>query len=213
VAYNLDDFGRQVQRRPPLAQAQARFHPIRNQARQAGVVLESARPPAPIARLWAEVWQNLDTITDLLGLSGDFVIAPDQPVLIDPPGFEHFPWPIRPPGPVGPPPALPLVDQAIGELEAYLVAIQPNLASIPEGPRFHRDARDLRDALLALRQPLAAGAWDPGAAQRFARVEADTRRLVDRTVRVSRGQIGPNNARVLRVRDLVDQIGRLLPTF
>lgn len=101
--------------------------------------------------------------------------------------------------------AVPLVDEAIREVDVYLLGIRPNLSVIPEGPQFHRDAQELRNALTGLRQGLSAGGWNPAVGRQQAESEAIIRRLVDRTLRVGRGQIGPNNARILRIRDLIDQ--------
>ena len=86
-----------------------------------------------------------------------------------------------------------------------------HLSAIPEGPQFHRDAQELRNALLELRQAMASGGWNPSVGRQQAQVDALLQRLVDRTARVSRGQIGPNNARIIRVRDLVNEARNLPP--
>lgn len=187
------------------------LQPIRNQARRTGAVLQGARPPRGIARSWNDIERGIDELSRLLGLSGDFIIDPNQPVLIDPPGYEQLPWPGFPGlgggGGVLPPTAqaVPLIDEAIREVDVYLLGIRPNLSVIPEGPRFHRDAQELRNALIGLRQGLSAGGWNPSVGRRQAEAEAIVQRLVDRTLRVGRGQIGPNNARVLRIRDLINE--------
>jgi hypothetical protein len=101
--------------------------------------------------------------------------------------------------------AVPLVDEAIREVQVYLLGIRPNLSVIPEGPQFHRDAQELRNALVGLRQGLSAGGWNPAVGRQQAEAETIVQRLVDRTLRVGRGQIGPNNARILRIRDLINE--------
>ncbi|WP_169978579.1 hypothetical protein [Tautonia rosea] len=185
--------------------------PIQNQARHTAAVLQGARPPVRIARAWNDVQRGIDDLSRLLGVGGDFIIDPNQPVIIDRPGYDQLPWP-GPPGWGGgggilPPmaQAVPFIDEAIREVDAYLLGIRPNVSIIPEGPQFHRDAQELRNALLGLRQGLAAGGWNPSVGRQHREAEAIAQRLVDRTLRVGRGQIGPNNARVLRIQDLINQ--------
>lgn len=196
LADDLDAFGRQAKRRAPLSQVQASFRPIRGQARRIGGMLERAQAPAYIKNQWSGVDANLVQIDELISGVGP----------IPPP-------PIQPPIGTLPPAAqvLALVDQALGELDAYAAALRPNVGSVPEGPQFQADARSVRDALVAFRAPMAAGTWDAPTRRAYGRLDADSKRLADRTVRVSQGRIGPNNARALRVRELVDQMRELLP--
>lgn len=199
LADDLSGLGQLAKRRAPLSQVQASFRPIRGQARRIGGTLDRARPPAHLANLWSGIDANLAQIEELILGTGP-ITPPIQP-------------PISPPIGTLPPTAriVALIDQALGEIDAYAAAIRPNVGSIPEGPQFQSDARGVRDALVAFRPLLVDGIWDASARRAFSRVDTDSRRLADRTVRVSQGRIGPNNARAMRVRELVEQMGELLP--
>lgn len=201
LADDLDTFGRLARRRAPLSQVQASFRPVRGQARRIGGTLERAQAPAYVKNLWSGIDTNIATIDELISGVG--------------PGPGLLPPPIVNPPPIGtvPPTArvVALIDQALGELDAYAAALRPNVRSIPEGPRFQSDANSARDALVAFREALSNGRWDANARRAFGRVDTDSRRLADRTVRVAQGRIGPNNARALRVREIVDEMRDLLP--
>jgi hypothetical protein len=216
LASGLDQLSSLARYQAPIGKLQAAFGPVDNQARRIDSTMQRARPSSGIVRSWDGIGRGLQEIAGQIGLGGGTIIDPNRPVIIDPPGYGQFPWPIPPGGGGGglpPPPsasAVPLIDQAIAELDAYLVAIQPHLSVIPEGPQFHRDARELRNALVGLRQAIASSGWNPSVGGLYDQADVILRRLVDRTARVSRGQIGTNNARILRVRDLMAQARSLL---
>jgi hypothetical protein len=133
-------------------------------------------------------------------------------VIINPPAFAQLPWAIQPTAPIPPSSQVAaLADQAFREVDAYLLGIQPNLLKIPEGPQFRNDAANLRQAILELRQAAATGYAPGAAAQALRRAGAIHQRLLDRTLRVSRGQVGPNNARVYAIGSILDQIRPLIP--
>lgn len=204
LADDLDAFARLVRRRAPPAQVQASFRPILGLSRRIGRAFNRPEAPANLVNLWRGIESNLARIDELVLGDGGGTITPPRP----PGGVRP---PTVPPGPTPLARAVDLIDQALGELDAYAAAIRPSVDKIPEGPQFQNDARNLRDALISLRAPLAAGTWNASARRAFGRADSDSKRLADRTIRVSGGQIGPNNARALRVRELVDQIRRLLP--
>lgn len=184
----------------PLGQLQAAVPPLRNLARNTGTSLLGARPPADLQRGWSAVTQGVDALATTLGLSLDYVIDAHEPVILDPPAYDDLPWNLRPGGlPMPGPNPVAVADQAIAEVDGFLLAIQPNLTRIPEGPRFQSDARSLRNRLLDLRQRLARGEYAGGLRSPYAAAESDYRRLADRINRVSGGRSGPNIERVGRI--------------
>jgi hypothetical protein len=50
-----------------------------------------------------------------------------------------------------------LLDQSVGQLDAFLTGTTPLVAGIPDVPRVQRDARTLRSRILTLRQQAAGG--------------------------------------------------------
>lgn len=198
-------FHGQVGLAQPLGTLQATWMPLREQARMVEMGLATVRPPRGVDEAWRTVRGDLDRITTTLGLSPDYTVQPDRPVIINPPAFPNLPYPITPDwaSRPNPSPVLGLVDQAIGEVDGFLLGIQPNLLVIPEGPRFQADAREVRGSLMRLRQATLGPPGNRVAAEALRRVEADYARLRNRTDRIARGKYGTNIARVLRLGDLI----------
>jgi hypothetical protein len=214
VAAQVVQFHDLVRRGGALGQLQAADLAIRNQVRQIGVVMEGAGPPVRVLQVWRAVAATSDQLGDALGLSRDYLIDPNQPVIINRPAYGQLPWTIVPTTSAPPTGALvPLIDQALGETNGFLAALLPNLLRIPEGPGFQADARALIGDLLGFRQAIASGALGPPLFEAARRVDATYRRLLDRTNRIARGQVGPNIARVYRIGTVIDQIRGSLPRF
>jgi hypothetical protein len=96
-----------------------------------------------------------------------------------------------PPG-VGHAPVIGLVDQLIAEVGAFLEVFGPTAHIVPQGERMYRDAIDLHQAAVGLRQAALGGA-SPHELRKFhQRMERSCGRLVSRVDSVARGRSGPN---------------------
>jgi hypothetical protein len=177
---------------PPLPQVQVAWRGLERQARSAGRLLESARPPASVARAWDASRSRFDDMSQLLSLD---------------PMFGPGPGPIRPPVIIEPTPSdqmVNLVDQAIGQLDAFLLALQPQVLNVPEGFQFQADAQAVRAEMMGLRQALYSPPRD--ASRSFRQAEAAYTRLRARTERLGQGRDGPMINRVRAVGDVLNTL-------
>jgi hypothetical protein len=200
----------QARRSNPLTTLQAGWASVRGRSAGLAASLRGVRPPPAVVSGLNALQADLDALAGSLGISPGYVVDPDRPSLLEPPAYGGLPYPIVPPTiPPWPydPPVVRLIDQALGEVDAFLLGIRPHLGTIPEGPRFQADAVALRNDLLDLRQRVLARDAGPSRAAAFARVDRSYRRLADRTARIAKGRYGPN---IARVDSLGTLIGRIL---
>jgi hypothetical protein len=197
----VHDLQHETFRSPPtaLSALQGRWEGLERQARYADRLLEDARPPASVARAWDASRSRFNDMSRLLGRDATFGG-----------GFNPGPDPVRPP--VRPPVVDPtpsdqmvnLADQAIGQLDAFLLALRPQLLNVPEGFQFQADAQAVRAEMMGLRQALYAS---PRAASRaFRQAEATYTRLRARTERLGQGRDGPMINRVRAVGDVLNAL-------
>jgi hypothetical protein len=196
-----------------LDDLRAAFESIRAQVVMASRTIESARPPLGVTQSLREAKRALGGLEGALALNPSLVV-PDRPVIIDPPAFPNLPYPVTPPGLAQPPARLVAqIDEALALTDGFLAAIQPGVLTIPEGPQFLADGRQVLLGLSALRQ----AAFEPGGPAAILpamqRVERDYQRLRRRTEKVSRGRLGPNIERVLRLGDTLAAIRRSVPAY
>ena len=130
--------------RPPLAQAQARFHPLRNSARELGRQVERARSPQTIIPAWNSVQTSLEVARTMLRLGPEYVMQ-TEPELAREERIRRA-----------------LVHEFTGlvaEMDTFMTGLNDK---VPEGPQIRIEALALRNALNRLRHHTAAG--DPMAA-------------------------------------------------
>jgi hypothetical protein len=131
---NLDGLARRGTDRQRL---QWELDTLRTQAERIEPQLLAGRPPYFVRLYWQSVNSSLDQMRDTLGAStgGSTVLRPT-------PLHESI---------------LPLVDQAVSQIDVFLAGTNPLVFGVAEVPRVQRDVRNLRTRLLTLRQQAGAG--------------------------------------------------------
>jgi hypothetical protein len=176
--------------RPPLAQAQSRFHPLRNSAREVSRQLERARSPKTIAPAWNSVQTSLEAVRNTLRLGPEYVVQSEPEVARE----ERL--------------RRALVHELTGliaEMDTFMTGLNDE---VPEGPQIRIEALALRDALNRLRRHTAASAPDGRIAPDLAVADSAHRTLTARVERVNqKRQPGPN---VLRIRRIGEALARIL---
>ena len=175
--------------RPPLAQAQARFHPLRNLATELGRQLERARSPQTIAPAWRSVQTSLEVARTTLRLGPEYVMQ-SEPALAREERIRRA-----------------LIHELTGliaEMDTFMTGLNDK---VPEEPQIRIDALALRDALNRLRRHTAAGAPDGRIIPDLAVADNAHRTLAAHVERVNQNrQPGPN---VLRVRRIGEALARI----
>jgi hypothetical protein len=174
---------------PPLAQAQARFHPLRNSARELGRQLERARPSQTITPAWNSLQTSLEVARTMLRLGPEYVIQ-SNPDLAREERLRRA-----------------LVHELTGliaEMDTFMAGLSDK---VPEGPQIRIEALALRDALNRLRRHTAAGTSDGRIIPDLAVADNAHRALAAHVERVNQNrQPGPN---VLRVRRIGEALARI----
>jgi hypothetical protein len=175
--------------RPPLAQAQARFHPLRNSARELGQQLERVRSPQTITLAWTTVQTLLEAARTTLRLDPEYVVQ-SEPELAREERLRRA-----------------LVHEITGliaEMDIFMIGLNER---VPEGPQIRIEALALRDALNRLRRHTAASAPDGRITPDLAVADNAHRTLAAHVERVNQNlQPGPN---VLRVRRIGEALARI----
>jgi hypothetical protein len=181
---------------PPLAQAQARFHPLRNSARDLGRQLERARPPQTIAPAWNSLQTSLEVARTMLRLGPKYVMQ-SEPDLAREERLRRA-----------------LVHELTGliaEMDTFMVGLSDK---VPEGPQIRIEALALRDALNRLRRHAAAGTSDGRIIPDLAVADNAHRALAAHVERVNQNrQPGPNVLRVRRIGEALARIQNAAPGF
>lgn len=205
LAAQLGTLRDQARRQNSLTVLQAGWGTISTRSAGISQSLRAASLPGSVANGLTALEADLDGLARVLQVSNSYVANPGQPALIDPPAYSGIPYQVVPTSVNRPyPTTLPSIDQALGQIDAFLLGIRPNIGTIPEGPRFQSDAVALRNDLLNLRQQtLNSGVMPPDA---LARLDRSYRRLASRTGRIAQGRYGPNIARIDTLGPIIGQI-------
>jgi hypothetical protein len=182
--------------RPSLSQAQARFHPLRNSAREVGLQLERARSPRTITSAWNSVQTSLESVRTTLRLGPEYVVQNELEV-----SRENR-----------------LRRALIHELTGLIAEMDTFMAGfndrVPEGPQIRIEALALRDALNRLRRHTAASASDGRIIPDLAVADNAHRTLAARVERVNKErQPGPNVLRIRRIGEALARIQNAAPGF
>jgi hypothetical protein len=136
-AASVDAFDDLAHRNTSRQRLQWELDALRAQTDRIEPQLLAGRPPYFVRLYWQSVESSLDQIRETLGASGG-----GSTVLRPTPLHESI---------------LPLVDQAISQVDVFLTGTNPLVFGVPEVPRVQRDVRNLRTRLLTLRQQAGAG--------------------------------------------------------
>ena len=136
-AAGVDAFDDLARRSTSRQRLQWELDALRAQTDRIEPQLLAGRPPYFVRLYWQSVESSLDQVRDTLGASsgGSTVLRPT-------PLHESV---------------LPLVDQAISQVDVFLTGTNPLVFGVPEVPRVQRDVRNLRTRLLTMRQQAGAG--------------------------------------------------------
>jgi hypothetical protein len=118
--------------------------------------------------------------------------------------------PFPPGGGMGVSPVAGLADQLLNETSTFIAGFVQNAARVPEGRFILAEAQQLQTAANGFRQQAYSNLAPSQLAQQFMNVNACWQRLGQRVQRISRGQVGPNIARVQNLGAICSQIGQLL---
>jgi len=131
--------------------------------------LRFGSPAGNIVQEWRQVSQDLQQIARLLGVSQGAMIDPNAPVLFNSPTFHHLPYQLQysTSSPSGAK-SRALIDSTIAEIDAFSAGFTPLLPYLSGGPQLQAAARDLRNALVELKNDIS---WNTPANQIKARLD------------------------------------------
>ncbi len=111
-----------------------------------------------IAQRWDIVSRDLQQLGEVVGVGLGPTIDPGQPVLLNAPTYFQLPYQVqRPTTAQLSSQAIPITDQAMAHVDAFVVGFNRFLPYSPRVPALQAQARGLRMALVQLRQQLAGG--------------------------------------------------------
>ena len=108
------------------------------------------------------------------------------------------------------PPSVTLADAIVGEIDVFLRAFGPTRCAVPCGEEIYRDAIQLQQLTLELRQAAAAGAPPCDLRALYRQVDCACGRLVGKVNRIARGRCGPNIQQVRTIGALCQELGTVL---
>lgn len=136
-AANVAQFDDLARRGTSRQRLQWELDALRDQTDRIEPQLLAGRPPYFVRLYWQSVESSLDQLRETLGASGS-----GSTVLRPTPLHEQL---------------IPLVDQAIGQVDVFLTGTNPLVFGVADVPRVQTDVRNLRNRLLTLRQQTVAG--------------------------------------------------------
>ena len=108
---------------------------------------------------WDVVNWDLQQVGELVGVSAGPTIDPGQPVLFNAPTYSQLPYQVQRPMPTRTPRSMvPAIDQAVAQVNAFVVGFNPFLPYYPQVPALQTQARSLRLSLIQLRQEVTGTA-------------------------------------------------------
>lgn len=168
---------------------------LREQAGRIRTQLFANRPAYGVRLYWQSVESGLDQLRDTLGPVTGGSSGNSSTVLRPAPLYDNL---------------VQLLDQSIGQLDAFLAGTTPLVAGIPDVPRVQRDARTLRTRILTLRQQSAAG--EPAAVlkQTLQQMIGDYQAAYDRWNRIVADYRVINPARLAPVGETLNRVEQLI---
>jgi hypothetical protein len=111
-----------------------------------------------VAQRWALVLEDMRELGELVGVSTGATIDPGQPVMLNLPTYHRLPYQVRRPTAAElSSKAIPVTDQAIAHVDAFVTGFNRFLHLSPRVPALQAQARQLRVRLGQFRQELAGG--------------------------------------------------------
>jgi hypothetical protein len=151
--------------------------------------LLAGRPPYFARLYWQSVESSLDQLRESVGVSdGSTVLRPT-------PLHESL---------------LPLLDQAIAQIDVFLTGTNPLVFGIPDVPRVQRDARALRGRVLTLRQQAGAGEPAEALKQTLTAMVSDYKTAFDRWNQIVAAHRLINPARISPVGETLNRVEQLI---
>jgi len=118
-------------------------------------------PAGGVVQRWDVVNWDLQQVGELVGVSTGPAIDPGQPVLFNAPTYSQLPYQVhRPMATRTPRNMVPAIDQAVAQLNAFVVGFNPFIPYYPQVSTLQKQARSLRLSLIQLRQE-ATGSASP----------------------------------------------------
>ncbi len=164
-----------------LPPSEVRSRVLRLRVLGAGVseLMRREAPAGQVLQRWNIVTQDLQQLSDAAGLGVSLAIDPGAPVLYNAPTYYQLPYQVQRPAPVRvPTDAVPMIDQAVAQLNAFVVGFNQFLPYYPQVPGLQGQARRLRLLLLQFRQELTAGGLPQGLKPRLTEINQALEGLV-----------------------------------
>ncbi len=145
-----------VRQNGSLLQMKSSFSRLRSLASGISNSVRYGNPAGSVSFSWNATVQQLQRLGRLLNMSGGPSIDPGCPVLFNSPTFHHLPYELQPivasSASVN---ATRVIDEAIGQVDAFIAGFTPLVAYSPQIPSLQASARSLRNALAQLRQEVS----------------------------------------------------------
>lgn len=139
-----------------LLQMRSSYAQLRSLASGISNSVRYGNPAGNIAYSWNATVQQLQKLGRLLDMSGGPSIDPGYPVLFNSPTFHHLPYELQPivtsSASVT---ATRLIDEAIGQIDAFIAGFTPLATYSPRIPALQAKATALRSSLAQLRQEVS----------------------------------------------------------
>lgn len=167
----LDALDQALRWNAPAAEVRARVLRLRVLGAGVSELMRQGAPAGQVLQRWNIVTQDLQQLSDVAGLGLGAAIDPGAPVLFNAPTYYQLPYQVqRPAPPRVPADALPMIDQTVAQLNAFIVGFNQFLPYYAEVPGLQGHARRLRLLLLQFRQELAAGGVAQGLKTRLTEI-------------------------------------------
>ncbi len=155
----VDAFHHTVRVGTPMAEVRAYVLRLRALADGISQTMRVHIPAGGVVQRWDVVNWDVRQVGELLGVAAGPAIDPGQPVLFNAPTYSQLPYQVHRPTPTRTPrDMVPAIDQAVAQVNAFVVGYNPFLTHYPQVPVLQKQARSLRLALIQLRQEVTGGA-------------------------------------------------------
>ena len=168
---------------------QLRHELLRLRALSQGItqMMQQAGRVGRVAQRWQLIVEELAELGELVGISAGPTIDPGQPIMLNLPTYHHMPYQVQRPTPAQlSNEAIPIADQAIAHVDAFVTGFNRFLHLSPRVPALQAQARQLRVMLGQVRQEIANGATPQQITSRLDQI--------DQTLRSCQQPVGAHRA-------------------
>jgi hypothetical protein len=184
-------FDRLLSGRPTFEDIRDVFRPVRLQAMQVNALVLNRVPPVEVRTRWREIQDRIDRLSSRFGFPRLIVLRSSSPTAQSPPRD-----------------AIPEIDRAVSEIDAFLAEIADAPVARPNQARVEDGAQRLRTLLLRFRQDLVAGAPRERIAPSLRALEGASRQLAELVPPRGDGRQDRGGARIRGVERIVSELGR-----